>query len=147
LAFIIKRFPVPEDHVPWEDIIAFREDSENRQRLVALRRWATKMAKTDSAARELDEELEYLLQEYQRALKLTRIKFRLDRLELAFVTPIEILENFLKLKWSTAAKKLFEMRRNKVDFLLREHELPGTEVAYINNVRESFPSKEERPIQ
>ena len=135
---VLSRFPVPVVDASWEQVLDFRADEENRRRMLALRQWMNKVSKLSVTPAEIEEELEHLLAEHTRALKLHKLRYQYDRLEVAVLTTLEILENVIKLNWSTAARKLFDIRRRDVDFLIHEGDLPGKEVAYLSALADVF---------
>jgi hypothetical protein len=69
---------------------------------------------------------------------LHKIKYGFSVQELVIVTTLEAIEDIVKSKWGSAAKRLFDVKRAKIDFLLRERELEGRELAYISNARQTF---------
>jgi hypothetical protein len=135
---LLRRFPVPAPDVAWEDILEFREDSQHRGRLLALRRWVTQMAAGNSSDREIVEEIDYLLQEFERAFSLHKIKYEYSQLELITTATLEALENVIKLNFGKAAKAIFDFRKSRVDFLIKQWELPGKELAYLSAVRKTL---------
>lgn len=141
---ILSRFPTPSDDVPWEQLLEFRQDADHAMSLSLLRRWVSKLGAAETKEPEIAEEIDGVLADYEKLLRLHRMRYNIGSLELAVVTTLEILENIVKFNWSSAAKKLFELKNRKVDFALKVSELRGREVAYLAEVRERFaatPSK------
>lgn len=86
LSLVIDKLPKPDDTVPWEQIVDFRNDDESRQKLRALRRWTHKVARDSLSYQELNDELEWLLNEYESHLKLIKMKYKLGTMETIVTT-------------------------------------------------------------
>jgi len=135
---VLERFPMPSAETSWASIIDFRSDSDNERCRLALRRWISQLVTSTKATSEIEEELDYLLHQYERLMELHRIKYQRTTLETAIVSALEVLENVIKLNWSKAAKALFDIKRARVDFLLEGQVVEGREVAYIVKAAETF---------
>jgi len=138
---LLRKFPIPDDDVEWERILDFREDSDSKDKLLNLRRWIRQISSSSFNIREIEEELDYLVHEYEKLIGFHKIKHRQKNLELFVTAPLEIIENLAKLNWSKAAKALFQLRQNRVDYLISENTLPGREIAYIHKATEEFAMK------
>jgi hypothetical protein len=137
---VLSAFPEPDELTSIEDILAFKRDSEARQRLLELRIWIREMAKAELRPVELEEKLEWLLHEYRRHLELHHLKSRQGTLETVVTTTLEIAEDLVKIKWSEAAKALFSIRRRKLALLGAEASAPGREVSYVAWAKDRFTS-------
>ena len=80
---------------------------------------------------EMVEELEHVLSEYTRALQLLEKRHDFGTLELTLTTVPELVANLLTLKFTEAAKRLFELRNPKLKLLEDERNLTGREVSYV----------------
>jgi len=130
----IEALPMPDDSVPWEQIIEYRDDPESRAKFLALRRWMGQMARAELSSAEIELELEYLSDRFQRHTKVHRMKTKNRKLKIVVVAAA----NFFSLKWGETAQALFSFRRNRLELLEEELSSPGNEVAYIVNAREMF---------
>jgi hypothetical protein len=135
---VLAAFPEPGELTSIEDIVQFRQDPDSRQRLIELRLWVREMARCSSPPSELEEKLEWLLHEYENHMKLHRMKLERGILEIVVTTPLEVLEDLVKLNWSKSAKKLFDLRKSKLALLEAEASAPGREVSYLAWAREKF---------
>lgn len=138
LKLVLNKFPVVSDDTPFEKIIDFREDSANKLRLFELRKWIRTISKSDLDLKYVKEEIEYLLEKYKHELNLRKIKFKQTPLEIFVVTTLDILSNTLKLDWGEAAKKIFSIKKEKVDYLIDLDNVVGKEIAYIQAVNDNF---------
>jgi hypothetical protein len=137
----INKLPIPDETTPWEQIMDFRNDANNQSALLNLRRWIRKISSENLSAAEIEEELEWLLNEYERNINLHRIKSNTNAIEVFVKTPLELLENLLTLKFSKLADPLFAIKKRKISLLEAELQAPGREVAYILKTKDHFYDK------
>ena len=135
---ILRKLPIPDEATPWETITEFRDDPDSRSSLIRLRRWAKTMADSNLGPREVAQELEYLLSEYEGYLKLHKIKYARGTLETLLVATAEVLENILRFRPSKAIKAVASVTRGYADLLEAELKAPGREVAYIGRAAKRF---------
>ena len=138
LNILLKKFPVPSSDCSLEEIIDFKNNEEIQRDYRRLRSWFTKMSSTSLSAIELEEEIEYLLGEFENRMRLQKMKFNYGNIEILVVTVAEVLENIVKLNWGKAAKILFDIKKIKIDMQLGETKAPGREVAYLHKANEKF---------
>ena len=141
LNIIIKEMPKPDKSVSWEQIIDFRNDTDSQGKILALRNWINKTARSGATYLEIQDELHWLLYDYERHLKLHKMKHNAGTLEAIVVTSAELLEDIAKLSLGDAAKKIFSVRHRQVELLESEMENPGAEVAYIYKAKNKFSNK------
>src|SRR6266446_4730828 len=65
---IINVLPIPDDSVPWEQIFDYRSDPDSASKFLALRNWMNDVAKGTFTPAEIEEKLEYLIDQYTRHL-------------------------------------------------------------------------------
>ena len=71
-------------------------------------------------------------------MKIHKMNTNLGFLETAITLPLQILENFVKIKWSDIAKTLFSFKYKNLDLLKSEMQAPGRELSYIVYTQEMF---------
>ena len=133
--------PVPDDSTPWEDIIQYRSDPESRTRFLRLKHWINGVLAHNRSPRELHEEIQTMLAEYEDHMKLHRMKVRAGALETFITTSAEVLEGLARLRWSDSAKALFSVRRRRIQLLEAERQAPGRHLAYLAHVRNRFQQR------
>ncbi|MBA2732392.1 MAG: hypothetical protein H0U54_05825 [Acidobacteria bacterium] len=138
ILIVVNALPVPDEKTSWEQIIEYRSDPESFGKFLALRCWMTEVAKSNLSIREVEESLEWLLYDYQRHLKLHKMKVNIEAFETMLTVGAEFLENLVKINWGKAAKLLFTFKHRKVELLEAEIKSPGSEVAYILESRKQF---------
>lgn len=134
----IREFPVPSDITPWEAIQDFKHDKDAQDKYWALRRWVNKTGKCGLKHYEVTDELRGLLNDYEKSMKLHKMKHQTGIFEVVVCTTTGILEDLVKFKWSDAMKAVFDVQRQDVKLRDDEKDMPGREVAYISHVKNRF---------
>jgi hypothetical protein len=134
----LKSLPIPDESTSWEQIIEYRSDPDSRSKFLALRHWMSEVARAELAPAEVEEKLEYLIDQYQKHMRLHRMKTNVGTLETIVTTGAEFLGDLVSFKWGKAAEALFSLKRRQVALLEGELTAPGNEVAYIVKARETF---------
>lgn len=134
----LNSLPVPDESIPWEQIIEYRSDPDSRSKFLALRHWMSEVARAELTPAEAEEKLEYLIDQYRQHMRLHRMKTNVGTLETVVTTGAEFLGDLVSFKWGKAAEALFSLRRRRVALLEGELTAPGNEVAYIVKARETF---------
>lgn len=135
-SIVLKKFPVPSELVPIEDILAFKVDEESVRRRNALISWQNKVSREHYTAREIQEELEQLLAEYTSYMRLLDKRFALGVVETVVRIPLAIAENLAKLRLSEVVEPIFDLMRLSLELTEAERNAPGVEVAYIADASE-----------
>ena len=140
IRIVVKALPIPSEHHSLQDVVDFREEARAEGLIQGLRVWINDMASGKLTEIEISDKLENLVSQYERALKLEKMSMETGVVETLVCTTAEIAESLVKFQWSTAAKKLFELRHKQIDLMKAETTLPGREVAYIVKAQERFGS-------
>lgn len=127
----INAMPEPSEMTSLDHLLEFRNYPEAKGKLMGLRRWMTGMAKTSASPRELANELEWLLYEYQAYMRVRKMKIRKGILETVITGAAEVAENLVKIKWGELAKILFAVSARRIELLEAELNAPGREIAYV----------------
>ena len=133
---ILRKTPIIDNIVSWEEIIDFRANKDLNVSRLGIINWISEMGNSNLTVYEIEQKLDYLLAQYEESLRKAKIKYNVGSTELVVTTSLMVLENIVKLNWSKAAKSLFELKRQSVDLLIGETLFPGREVAYLSKVRE-----------
>ncbi len=139
---VISKLPLPDGTIPWEKVTEYREDTDSQKNLLALRRWIKKISSQNLSLNETEEELEWLMNEFQSHMNLHKIKANTETLEVMIKAPLEIIENLIKLKLSKIPDPLFAIKKRQISLMEAELNAPGREMAYIIKTRETFQSQE-----
>jgi hypothetical protein len=138
IRIVIKALPMPDADTPWEQILEYRSDPNSFEKIFALRHWINQTAKAGLSQREVQDNLEWLVFDYERHLKLHKLKTNLGAFETIVTVGAEFLESLAKVNWAKAARLLFTFKHRKVELLEAEMKSPGSEVAYILETRNQF---------
>lgn len=135
---VLNTLPMPDDTVSWEEVLEYRSDPDSYSKFLALRNWIKDVSKNKLTPIEIEQKLEYLMDQYDRHMKVHKMKTTAGTLETIVVSTAEILEDLVKFKWGKMAKSLFSFRQRKVALLEGELKAPGSEIAYIVKSKEAF---------
>lgn len=138
LDIVFRALPVPDEQTSWEHILEYRRDPDSHSKFLALRNWMNDVSRTDLTPIEIEQKLEFLIDQYRRHIELHKMKVNIGALETVVVSTAEILENLVKFKWGNLAKSLFAFKQRKVSLLENELTAPGNEVAYIVKAKDTF---------
>ncbi len=135
---IIKNLPLLDSTVSWETIIDFRKNDDFRVKFLSLKSWINRISRINLSKSEMQDEIEYLINDYRQQMKLSKMKTRIGQLESIVCLPLELLENLIKIKWSKIPKEFIQIRKRKIDLLAEELKSPGRELSYIVSAQDYF---------
>lgn len=131
ISITINNIPIPDDIVPFDEIIDFKNEQDKNVKYLRLISWINNVSKSSLNINELKEEVEYLLASYKSHMENQRIKYKLTQLEVYMAYPMELIENLVKFRWSQIPKMFVSVKKAKAELLIGEAKSPGAEVAYI----------------
>jgi len=140
--FVLNELPFPSDTTPWEAIVDYRSDADNRLRISRMRTWMQKTLKDGYSEKELKEEYEHLYLEFENSMKYHKIKNQKSGLKV-FVTALpELVEDVMKLRFGKIAtgiyNSIFTATLEKIQLYEAEASSPGKEVGYNYFANEKF---------
>lgn len=138
LKVVLNNLPIPDGQTHWERILEFRSDTESRSKFLALRNWMREISRLSLPQYEIDEKLEYLLDDYENHLKRAGITCNTGRLETLIVPTAELIGNLAGFKWGEAAKMLFSLKKQEIALMETERNSPGREIAFILASKKAF---------
>jgi hypothetical protein len=127
---------LPEDTCAWQDIIDFKTDTHDKA--WGFRRFLHSLATRNQSEGEVRDEIEWLVNEYGKAMEIHRIKVSHTLADVFVITPLEIIENLAKFNWSKIAKGALQVQKRKVELMEAEMKAPGHECAYVFDARKRF---------
>jgi hypothetical protein len=130
--------PTPDDHVPWQQIIEYRNDAEAQSQFFLLKTCLTDIARGLMPPAQVPETLEYLLNRYHYRMNVHQSDIEDKRMEVFVVTTAEIAASFEAFSSSEAAQALFTIEPRKLALLEGESTAPGSEVAYLMQAKSVF---------
>ena len=134
LAITMNKIPVIDNSISWEQIMEFKSDSEIQKKFLALKDWIVEMTYSILSTSEIEEKLEYLLQDYESHIRLHRAKFEYSTMEIIVKTTLDTLENVFKLNFGKIADSFFSFKHSKINLLEAEYSAPGKQLAYLSAI-------------
>jgi hypothetical protein len=134
LSVLFKKFPTVDDSIDLEKFIEFKNDPETQLKLSRFKEWVLEISKKNYTEKEIEQKIDYLLQEYAKQLEFHKMKYSLGAIESFVITSLEVLENLVKLNFSKAAKILFDLSKQEITLLEAEQKFTGRELAFINKL-------------
>jgi hypothetical protein len=138
LGIVLNAMPVPSESVSWEQILEYRSDPDSWTKFLSLRNWMNEVARANLTPIEVEQKLEYLMNQYQRHMEVHKMKTSVGTLETVVTATAELAEDLVKFKWGKIAKGLFAFKQRKVALLEGELKAPGAEVAFIVKTKQQF---------
>ena len=145
LQIVLKRFPIPSDITPWEQILEFRSDPESQKKFLRLREWMSEVARMELTQSEAEERLESLMAAYRDHMKVHKMKTGLSSIKTVLCSEATVVGG----SWIAGAgplpgligmvgTSLYTIIHRQVTLMEEEQRAPGKEVAYIDAARTTF---------
>lgn len=134
---VINKFPFLSGDVPLTEMLQLIKTEEFTSKKKALFRWMRKITTETNSPIEMEEELEYLLNEYTEYMRVQKLKFQYGVLEGILKGTSEVIENIIKFRLSKFVDSLFYVSKTKVALMEAELKAPGKEISlisYVNNM-------------
>jgi hypothetical protein len=145
LEVVLKKFPVIDDSVSWDQLIEFKNDTDSKRKFLALRNWMIDISKGSFDTKEISEKFDYLYLEYEAHLKRHKLKTNSGVIKTFAITTSEILEDLIRIKWSKAVKAGFEIFEESTKLTEIESNAPGKEVGYVYDMEQKLGVKQLTP--
>lgn len=129
LSVVLEKFPVCNTTVPFEEIVALRNDEDYWIRRTRLRRWLREVR--DWERIEVRQELEYLIQEYKSYMKQQLRTYSLTTIESVLPIALGFIEDVPKLRLKSFAETGFRLFQKTRHLMKAESEAPGREIALV----------------
>jgi len=136
LRFILNQLPEPDDSVSFDQILEFRKDPDTLAKYYALIKWVNEVAKKDFNIHEIQDEYNYLYNEYKRHFKIHSIKSKQGIIEIFVTGAIDVLSGQLSV--GGVSTSLFSLGKHNLNLLEAELKFTGREIAYIHKTEEKF---------
>jgi hypothetical protein len=131
--------PLPGETVAWRDIFDFKTQARDKQ--WGFRRFLTALSTKQQTPAEIRDDIEWTANEYAKAKEIHHIKASQSFVEIFVISPLEIIENLVKLNWSKPAKGALSIQKRKIDLMEAEMKAPDRECAYVFDARKRFEAK------
>src|SRR5205814_7905878 len=117
---VFNSLPMPCATTPLSEVLDFKRDSEAKGHILALNDWIIEVSTKNLSVPEIEQKIEYLISEYSRFIKLQKLKFEASKFEVIVTSIAEVAENIARLKFSNAAKNIFQLCKNDLKLLEAE---------------------------
>ena len=141
MQIVMKNLPLPDNMTPWEQIVDYKNDPQSQKNLLALKMWIKKISSDKQTAQEIQEEIEWLMNEFEKNMQLHKMKSNVETVETIVKIPLDLLENVVKLKFSKLLEPIFSIKKRQISLLEAEMNAPGREIAYVLKARDVFPDQ------
>lgn len=131
---ILNNIPLPNAKNSFEDILNFKEDTNAQTSALALRNWITDISYSTYNIDEIEEKFRHLLNQYEKSIKLHKLKTENSIIETIVVGGSEILENLAKLQFSNVAQKFFKHKNDNIELMELEMNTVGNELSFISKI-------------
>lgn len=138
IRIISKKMPKIDPSISISALKEFKSDPDIRSKQLALINFVNELSKGSLMIPEMEDKIDYLINDYTNRLHLHRIKYRVSEVETIVTTTGYLLENLLKLKFGEIAKMFFSFGKERIQLMQSEMDLPGKEIAYIQRANEYF---------
>jgi len=138
LEIVINRLPTPTADTPLEAVIEFRSDPDAMRALRRLRQWMSRIARQGSSAKDIEAELDDLIDRYTEYMNVHKMKCHLGTLHSLVSVSLDVLENLTRLRFKAAFDAFFSLRSQRLALTEAEINAPGREAAYIVRTEETF---------
>lgn len=136
--FLLNKIPQPTTDTSWEHILEFRADEDVKNKYLALINWINKVASSPASISDIQDEYEYLYNEYIKHFKLHKMKYNSSILEVLVTAGTGLLISLQSGEFISSFKNLLQLNLSHIKLLEEETKLPGKEVAYIYHLKQNF---------
>lgn len=140
---VIDKFPVISEIEQISKIKSFREDPDTLGLFYGLKDWINEIYRSDLDIKEINEKIEWLLYQYNKHIKIHKLKTVTGTLETFIISTAEFIEDLIKGKISKLIKPLFSARLNELKLEEKYLTAPGKELGYIIRARDEFQNNYE----
>ncbi len=129
--FVINKFPVIDVNEDWQKIIELKQDESTNLKHLRFREFTKKLVRENLSPLEIQEEIEYLIEEYKNHMASAKIKYNYGTRKSIFMTSLKVVENLVTLNISGAVESLYTFSENKLELLEAKDSAPGKEIALL----------------
>ena len=138
IQLVIKGFPDIDDTIPFEDVLQLRSESEFLARRDAMRVWIRKAAEGKASLTDLEEELIYLLNQYETYMSAVSIRYSLNSIGSILKFSAALSSQIATLRLKEAIDTVFSLAATPASLIEAELKAPGREVSYLSYLSNSL---------
>ena len=136
LRIAFDHMPIPGEDAAWQDIFDFKAEENDQQ--WAFRRFLLTLSTKKQSESEIRGDFEWTMNQYQKFIKIHKLKSSQGFIETYVIPTIEVCENVAKLNWSKIAKNVLGVRKRQIELMEAEMKAPGGECAYVFDTQKRF---------
>lgn len=133
-SILINKIPTPTEF-NYVQLLELKSDSDFKLKTYRLRNWINEISKENLSIKEIEQKLEYLLEEYTHQFSLHKMKYNISSFESFITLTADTIENLARLKFGAVAKTIFDIQKSDIAFLEAETNFTGREVALIHKIK------------
>jgi len=137
-AVLINKLPSIDPSASWEEILEYKSDKDIQRKYYALINWINEIVRSNLTISEINDKFEFLYREYEYQLRLHKTKKGNTTFQIVLNSPLETLENLVKLKFGSLLNPLFKISKSNSDLLDAESKITGRELGYIFDIQNKF---------
>jgi len=127
---VFKNVPIPHPDTPIHHILEFKSNEDNKGRLLQFRSLVNKLSKSGYNEKEIQQEIDNLMHQYQQAMNKHDIKWVNGVLDVATGLIIEPIGKLLS--------SVLKLRSSSVNLSSAELAYPGRDISYVYNSQKMF---------
>jgi hypothetical protein len=120
-------------------LIDLKNDEEFQQRTRLFRQWARKIANDSISNEEIADEVQTAIYEYEKYMRAMHVKYDKTFFEWCIAFPVDIIEDVIRLRISSALGKVLVVKQMKVNLSLDETKAPGRELSIVSKIKKMLP--------
>ena len=132
--------PVPDEYVPWQHIIEYRNDPESRKQFGVIKNCLREIARGSLTTPQAEETLQSLLHRYWHEMQRHNLYTEMKWMEVFVVTTPEVAEKFETSGARNTEQSWVTIEPRKVGLLEGESTTAGSEIAYLIDSKSLFSS-------
>lgn len=140
LEITLNHLPVPAEDTPLERVLDFRSNARAVRSRRRLHRWVRNLTEDGLQPRQIEDELERLLDDYREHMAFHRMKCQTGSFRTLVTAPLDVIGNLMKLRFKAAVDAAFSLRNEQLALTEAELKAPGRAVAYIAEAHDQFSS-------
>lgn len=137
----VLNYPMIDSDVTWRRLWEFKQDRDTQKHLVRFNRLLKRLLSTMHSTKEIGEEIEYLLQEYTKHVKLAEMRYQASKRVIFFKCIDSALRVLLEPSLgmvnltSNILGNVLNINKEHIEFLQAKHSSPEKEVSLLYEIQ------------
>lgn len=135
---VIAEMPLLNIQVSWKDVLDFRSEEQTQHLSRGLRRWVRKTVSENLSPAQVEDEVRYLVSEYEKQIQIAGMKTDIAALEFVIPPDAHIDGQMVEQNFSRLSGFATIIQNRKLELLEAEIKATGRELALIPKLRKRF---------